>query len=666
MIKRLTMALVLALIAGSLSFAEVRIKDLDGTNVEITFLFKDDTASEMGVIGSFNNWTQPGEMMTKNADGLWEKTIKASVADSITYKFLTKGTWIYDEMAPDKKDDGYGGNNGLIPVADILSGLVPITPVAAAPASADAGPVVKTYPSKMTFGTGTIFGTKTTFSTQGLVDKTKKGLETDSTGFYGKSTWNLGGTIVPGVNIFMDGKVFEGYQDIWAQDSTGKVSPTLNEGLSKLAGTLLVNPVNALGGQNPVMNSLKMGIESPYLNWETGYGDAKPQDHNPILWSTLKARSGGNGYMRFDLGKSARKFGPATVEAAIIPNHMFDELSFMTWTTVSIDATKVDFQYDAKSAEKDKLGNFFNKLYHQDFLLGVRTKVSAVELQVQGLVNQYSEADFDLTKNLAGEAKVTWALPAGAFGVATAYRYTGSMAELLYGDNNDGTGTKGTQRVTLNVWGKPLGLSSAGIDTTTTLTTESLDDNAYEFYTKTYAEVSLDKIVGKTSSINAYLKAKYNFLKDYEYDATQAAYQLGEVGAKWYLSNPVESLFTGMDLYYGFNNWDKEKVFNSVVASMKMPGNASLDLATGVRLVRDDVAGAAAMKKTNNLMGYGLGGSWKLPLPALKSPLLYGAFVYNMDPFGEGGLSMSDFTTEGGPDKNDGKAQLRMMLKWEF
>jgi uncharacterized protein YggE len=50
---------------------------------------------------------------------------------------------------------------------------------------------------------------------------------------------------------------------------------------------------------------------------------------------------------------------------------------------------------------------------------------------------------------------------------------------------------------------------------------------------------------------------------------------------------------TGMDLYYGFNNWDKEKVFNSLVASLKMPGSASLDLATGVRLVRDDAAGAA-------------------------------------------------------------------------
>lgn len=666
MIKRLVLATLLALFAGALSFAEVRIKDLDGTNVEVTFLFRDDTASEMGVIGSFNNWTQPGEMMTKNGDGLWEKTIKATVADSITYKFLTKGTWIFDEMAPDKKDDGYGGNNGLIPVADILSGLVAATPVAEAPASADAGPVVKTYPSKMTFGTTTIIGSRTTFSTQGLVDKTQKGLETDSTGFYGKSTWNLGGSIVPGVNIFMDGKVFEGYQDIWAQDSTGKVSPTLSEGLSKLAGTLFVNPVNALGGQNPVMNSLKAGVESPYLNWETGYGDAKPQDHNPILWSTLKARSGGNGYMRFDLGKDARKFGPATVEATIIPNKMFDELSFMTWATVSIDATKVDFQYDAKSAEKQKLGNFFTKLYHQDFLLGARTKVGAIEIQAQGLVNQYSEAAFVFEKNIAAETKVTWALPAGAFGVAAAYRYTGAMAEQLYGDNNDGTGTKGTQRLLLNVWGRPLNTVSGGVDTTTTLTTASLADGAYEFYTKVYAEFGLDKLVGRTSSINTYLKAKYNFLKDYQYDATKAAYQLGELGAKWYLADPIQGTFTGMDLYYGFNNWDTEKVFNSVVASLKMPGNASLDLATGVRLVRDEATGAEAMKKANNLIGFGLGGSWKLPLPSLKSPLLYGAFVYNMDPFGEGGLSMSDFATEGGPDKNDGKAQLRMMLKWEF
>jgi len=53
-IKRLTMALAVTLGIVTLSFAEVQVKDLDGTNVEITFTF-DDKSSEMGVIGSFDN-----------------------------------------------------------------------------------------------------------------------------------------------------------------------------------------------------------------------------------------------------------------------------------------------------------------------------------------------------------------------------------------------------------------------------------------------------------------------------------------------------------------------------------------------------------------------------------------------------------------------------------
>ncbi|HTH14374.1 MAG TPA: glycogen-binding domain-containing protein, partial [Spirochaetia bacterium] len=110
--------LAAAFLMGSAAFAEIALKDAGNGQVTITFTYQDDKASEMDVIGSFDNWTAPGEAMTKNPAGLWEKAITAASTDEITYKFYSKGTWITDEKAPDLKDDGYGGHNGLIVVAD--------------------------------------------------------------------------------------------------------------------------------------------------------------------------------------------------------------------------------------------------------------------------------------------------------------------------------------------------------------------------------------------------------------------------------------------------------------------------------------------------------------------------------------------------------------------
>lgn len=661
MIKRFIMALAFGLLVSVMANAEIQIKDLDGTNVEITFTFQDDTASEMGVIGSFNNWTQPGEMMAKNASQLWEKTIKASVSDVITYKFLTKGTWIFDEKAPDFKDDGYGGKNGLINVADILAGVIPAVPTAA-PVAGTAGAVAPVYNSKLTFGMTTILGSRTTFSTQGLVDKTQKGLEADASGFSAKSNWTIRGTIVPGLNMSLDVAAFDGYKDVWAQDSRGNVSPQLDKGLANLFGGLATNPAAFMTGANPTMKAFKMGIDTPILVWETGYGEAKAAKRDLVLWQTVYDRSANDGYMRFEIGSELKKVGGGTLEAGIAPNRLRDEMGVFTWVGYSLGSTKVDFQYDAKSAQKTELRKAFDKLYHQDFILGAKTKVGDFEFKGEGLLNQFSEVAFEVARNTAAEAQVAWDVP--NFSITGGYRYTGEFAEMLFGNNNDSTGNKGTQRVLLNVNGKPVNGLKLGIDSNAVVQTKTLADGAVEFYAKAFGELSLDALMGKNSSLNTYTKLKYNWLKNYQYDPSQSAFLVGEAGAKWYLADPLPGAVTGMDLYYGWNNWDTSKVFNTLVASLKLPQSATLEVGTGLRLVRDSAS--SSKKNGNNLGAFSFGGSWRVPLPAIKSPLLFGAFAFNMDPYSDNSLSMSDYTTDGGTDKSDGKAQLRVLLKWEL
>ena len=100
--RKLLAMMTALLMLGASAFAEIKLKDLGNGKVAITFLFKH-PASEMNVIGTFDNWTVPGEPMTKNADGVWEYTLEALKTDEIQYKFYSKGTWIFDADAPDKR-----------------------------------------------------------------------------------------------------------------------------------------------------------------------------------------------------------------------------------------------------------------------------------------------------------------------------------------------------------------------------------------------------------------------------------------------------------------------------------------------------------------------------------------------------------------------------------
>ena len=75
----------------------------------------------MAVIGDFCGWVEPGVPMAKNADGKWEVAVKSTMDGVLKYKFWYKGTYIYDFKSPDKIDDGFGGNNGLIEVSKVLA-----------------------------------------------------------------------------------------------------------------------------------------------------------------------------------------------------------------------------------------------------------------------------------------------------------------------------------------------------------------------------------------------------------------------------------------------------------------------------------------------------------------------------------------------------------------
>jgi hypothetical protein len=653
--KRLFITVTLLLSVMLSLAAEVVIQPLEGGLVEIIFTYDEPDTDAMGVIGSFDGWVVPGEPMERNEDGLWEYRLTANATDEITYKFYHEGDWITDPDAPEFKDDGYGGENGLIIVADILSGVV------------GGEGENQVFESRLNFGMSMQIGSKTTFITQGLVDPTVKGLEADSSGILAKSYWKINGSILPDVDIFFEIKAFDGYQNIWAQDATGFVNPTLSNGLTDLFTGILFYPVNFLGGSNPELNSIKTGIETPWVAFETGTGYAKPLTHNSAIWQTLNARDANDGYLRLDLGSELSRQSDVNIDATFAPNKMSGNYGLFTWLGMDFGDFAFDVQYDMKSAASDDLGALFDRLYHQDFILGLNLDLGDLEFKTNALLNLFSEADFEFLTHFAGEANVDMKFLDGNLGVFTGYRYTGLMAEMLYGDNGN-LGEKGSHTVYLNAWGYPIAPLKLGFDTHYSYVDDenptSVQDQAGW---KIYADYNLENLIGRALWINVYSTMGYSTQPGSQFVASRDEFLLKQIGLKVNIPDPAAGI-NNIDIMYGYDGTDDEdgKIFNTLIAALRLANNVTAEAGLGLRTPRAYLT--SVEKEENNFISFFLGGSWVLPVQQLRTPLMYGAFVYNMDPYGgdSQNLDLNGFVPSSGASGSDGYAQFRLMFKWDF
>ncbi|NLK94617.1 MAG: hypothetical protein GX275_05455 [Clostridiales bacterium] len=99
-----------------------------GTDNTITFSYKGE-ATDVYLAGSMygGDWGATKQAMTKNANGVWTKTIDVAENDSeFTYKFIVDGSWIVDPKNPNGKDDGYGGSNSWVNLVGVTKAAAPI------------------------------------------------------------------------------------------------------------------------------------------------------------------------------------------------------------------------------------------------------------------------------------------------------------------------------------------------------------------------------------------------------------------------------------------------------------------------------------------------------------------------------------------------------------
>ncbi|WP_294428990.1 glycogen-binding domain-containing protein [uncultured Treponema sp.] len=330
--------------------------------------------------------------------------------------------------------------------------------------------------------------------------------------------------------------------------------------------------------------------------------------------------------------------------------------------------------------------------------------------------------------NMAAEAKLIYDAAEQAWGVTVDYRLRGAEASMLFlrENHDDGTfdlsetlGVLNSQNIGLSAYANlmedalylaldanaalPLKHLEGDSDVVTGWSKEAVWNNGKGWYAsrcgsemmplfgiKSGAEFKINPTAAYylTDDISITLDAGFKY-DAYKYDgdddgemnkyaASDSAFLFKNAGITLEYSD-VSDVIKNLNLYYGLDNSNDTRMFNTLVASATLPMDFKVSAAFGLKTVKSTDAADGYNKDLNNMLGFALGVSKQIK--RIKSPILYAQFVYNMDPykkFGDGqdqlalnGANVSDRWDKqlGGIDAvdyYDGYAAIRGGIRWEF
>ena len=531
--KKLFAFISVLLALSAAVFADVTVKKLDGDNVEVTFFYGNPRASEVLLAGDFTNWQNGALPMTKTDKGFTlTKTFKT--ADELRYKFISDGNWTTDLRAPDFVDDGFGGKNSHVVIADMVSG----------DDDAAAGK------AKINFVSWSMFGVQANYLTQNAKDSKDKGLDLDSVTIGAKSYDKFTGMFLPNAPFYIEIALAE--TDLEDYSGEGKIKylyrknsydvETLEfeDGLKEFVSGILGNPISYLArttdnsnstdkgpGTNPFLGHLKFGWNTPYINYLTGFNYAKPDVRQAITWKTIDGNWDAGyqhvgGFNVFSLGSKAQAFleekTGMTFDIGFAPNKTADrkgtKYGYWGWVDIKKDDLVIDFQTNGMYN-----GDYiFEEPVEHDFILGAKDVFSVgdgkLSIAAQGLIAThqksseeiaafnaadgnagtttdyfgystdvfYRSGDFDGIKNIAGNVQVGY--KTDLFGANVEYRFRGAQASMLYlrENHDDGTfdlsetlGNINTQRIAFNGFVNPTEALSINLGVEAEMALETLD-----------------------------------------------------------------------------------------------------------------------------------------------------------------------------------------------
>ena len=473
---------VFLILSAANLFADVSVKKLSDGNVEVTFFYGNPRASEVLLAGDFTNWQDGALPMSKGDKGFSiTKTFKPS--DELRYKFISDGNWTTDLKAPSFVDDGFGGKNSHVVIADMLGG--------------DDNGAAK---AKINFVSWSMFGVQGNYITQSTNDPSKKGFDLDSVNIGAKSYNKFVGNFLPNCPVYIEialaetdledysgeGKV----RQIYKKNVDGTEAISWADGLKGLVNGLIAEPVSYLArttdnkggpagpGTNPFLGHLKFGFNTPYINYMTGFNYAKPDVRDAITWTTICSSWDAGyqhvgGFNQFSLGSKAvaalEEATGVTFDIGFAPNKTADrkgnKYGYWGWVGAKFNDWVIDFQSNGMYD-----GLMFDKPVEHDFILGAKNKFNTdagqLSVALQGLIatHQMSTADilaagassmpdyfgystdtwyrsteFNGLQNMAVNARVGF--KADTWNVNAEYRMRGMQASMLYLRENHDDGT---------------------------------------------------------------------------------------------------------------------------------------------------------------------------------------------------------------------------------
>ncbi len=431
--KKLFAFISLLLATTAMIFADVTVKKLDNGTAEVTFFYGNPRATEVLLAGDFNNWQNGAEAMTKTDKGFTITKI-FKVTDELRYKFISDGNWTTDLKAPDFVDDGFGGKNSHVVIADMLGG------------DDDAA----ASKAKINFVSWTMFGVQGNYLTQSVNDASKKGLDLDSVTVGAKSYNKFVGNFLPNCPVYIEIALAETEMEDYAGDKSGSLNYIYQkndfgdevvpfaDGIRNFISGMLSNPVAYLAhttnnksgaafgsipgpGSNPFLGHLKFGFNTPYINYLTGFNYAKPDVRQAITWTTICSSWDAGyhhvgGFNVFSLGsKAAAALEEATGlvwDIGFAPNKTADrkgtKFGYWGWAGVKNDLFAVNFQTNGMYNDE----YMFSDPVEHDFILGA--KMDSIE---------------------AGDGRLRWALEAL---LATHQKDTAELAAINKAEGNGG------------------------------------------------------------------------------------------------------------------------------------------------------------------------------------------------------------------------------------
>ena len=440
---------VLALMSAAL-FADVSAKKNADGSVAVTFFYGNPRATEVLLAGDFTNWQDGALPMEKGEKG-FSITVNFKAGDEGRYKFISDGNWTTDLRAPDFVDDGFGGKNSHIVIADLLGGD-----------EGDSGAAK----AKINFVSWTMIGvqgnyltrTKDEYLTESkndvngitIVEKKgiEKGMDLDSVTIGMKSYNKFVGNFLPNCPLYIEialaetemedyaGNKVDVLNYLYRQDRYGNDLVSLEDGLKNLVSGLVANPVAYLAkttnnnsdksagevqgtafgaipgpGSNPFLGHLKFGFNTPYINFVTGFNYAKPAFRDAITWKTVTGNWDAGfqhigGFNVFSLGDKSVAFleekTGLTFDIGFAPNKTADrkgsKYGYWGWVGFKKDNLVVDFQTNGMYN-----GDWiFYKPVEHDFILGAKDEIELnagkLSFAAQGLVATHQKSSKTIIK----------------------------------------------------------------------------------------------------------------------------------------------------------------------------------------------------------------------------------------------------------------------------